>query len=571
MQAGARSRAGDGPGNLGAAPRALGRYRIVAELARGSTSVVYLAIVGGPGGFNKLFALKQLRGALASEPANVTMFLDEARLSARLSHPNVVQTLEIEEAGELPYIVMEYLDGQPLQRVIARARMAGTPLPLHMHLAALGGALEGLGYAHEATGYDGTPLRVVHRDVSPYNVFLTYGGDAKVLDFGIAQATDSNTEAQPATVRGRVAYMSPEHAAGEPTDARSDLFAVGVMMWEAVTGRRFWSNVASETKILNALASRQLPEGRESALAGAPIDLRRVIATAIAVDAQDRYESAAALRQDLNAALRRLTPHGFGTDHIGRHMSAIFVDDRARLQAAIDTQLDVVRGLSTADYAAHPIPRLEGAHATPPPGRTSAPRPAPTTVRRSTPDRALVTVIDPPRPRTTLPPPPAASTPPGLSRSLWPEPDPSRTVRPARWERPTIAALAGALGVALISIVLRGRPSVPASPARPANEPSYAPTVQAPISTPPRPVLPPESARTAEVPTATFPPAPPQPVTPPPPALRPVEQQVPPQPKATILAPARALKPASKPTIPPAGASASRPSRPIDVSNPYAP
>src|SRR4029077_9698455 len=182
---------------------------------------------------------KQLRASLAEDPAFVAMFLAEARLGARLSHPNVVTTLEIEDSEAQPYIVMEYLDGQSMHQVVTSARIAFTPIPLPLHLGAISGALEGLGYAHASVGYDGTPLQVVHRDVSPHNIFITFSGLPKVLDFGIAQTSDSPNMLPPSA--GRASYMSPEQAAGESVDARSDLFGLGVMLWEAATRKRFWS------------------------------------------------------------------------------------------------------------------------------------------------------------------------------------------------------------------------------------------------------------------------------------------------------------------------------------------
>jgi serine/threonine-protein kinase len=349
----------------------LGRYRIVAELARGSTSVVYLGIVAGPGGFNKLFALKQLRATLAEDPANVAMFLAEARLAGRLSHSNVVSTLEIEEQSALPYIVMEYLDGQPLFRAGARARMTGAPLSIPMQLAILNDAVEGLSYAHQALGYDGAPLRVVHRDVSPHNVFVTYGGQAKLLDFGIAQSCEAEGPRQ-GSPRGKVAYMSPEQAAGMNVDARADIFAIGVMLWEAVTAQRFWAQTTSEGHILELLASGRSPVGRERALAGAPPDLQYVIMNATEPDPADRYESAAALQADLQVVFRRMAPSGFNLRDVGRRLGEIFTDDRARLQAAIDTQLELVQ---SATEGAQGVPRL-AAHSTVPPTPTiGSPRP----------------------------------------------------------------------------------------------------------------------------------------------------------------------------------------------------
>jgi serine/threonine-protein kinase len=380
---------------LAAAPRFLGRYRIVAELARGSTSVVYLGIVAGPGGFNKLFALKQLRAALAEDPANVAMFLAEARLAGRLSHSNVVSTLEIEEDSALPYIVMEYLEGQPLFRASARARMTGAPLSVPMQLAILSDAVEGLSYAHQALGYDGAPLCVVHRDVSPNNVFVTYGGQTKLLDFGIAQSREIEGP-RGGSPRGKVAYMSPEQAAGMTVDARADIFAVGVMLWEAVTGQRFWAQTTGETQIIDLLAAGRSPTARESALVGVPPDLQYIIMNATEPDPVDRYESAAALQADLQVVFRRMAPSGFNHRDVGRRLSEIFADDRARLQAAIDTQLELAQG---AGEGGRPIPWLS-AHSTAPPPRVGLDGAMPPDVRQT--ERAVRVATGPSEPAGTL-------------------------------------------------------------------------------------------------------------------------------------------------------------------------
>jgi serine/threonine protein kinase len=322
---------GRGPGSP---PRTLGRYRVVTELGRGSTSIVYLGAVDGPAGFNKLFALKLLRPALASDPALVAMFLAEARVGAHLNHPNVVSTLEIDETGPLPFIVMEYLDGQTLQRLVATARTAFKPLPLHMHLAAISGALEGLGHAHAATGPDGNSLQIVHRDFSPHNVFVTSSGAPKLLDFGCAQSVGA-VSVMP-TSAGHAAYMSPEQVSSEAVDARADLYAAGVMVWEAVTRKRFWPDEASKADILQALAARQLPEARVVALGHAPDDLRDLILKATAPHPSDRYQSASALQEDLQKTLRRITPPTFDLRDLGHRLTTVFATERVRMQAIIN-------------------------------------------------------------------------------------------------------------------------------------------------------------------------------------------------------------------------------------------
>ncbi len=339
-----------------AMPPTLGRYRLVTELGRGSTSIVFLAAVDGPADFNKLFAVKRLRPALAENPTFVRMFLAEARVGAQLNHPNVVSTLEIDETDALPYIVMDYLDGQPLQKLLATAAGAFLHLPLHMHLAALSGALEGLAHAHDAREPDGRPLQIVHRDVSPHNVFVTSNGTPKLLDFGCAQ-----TAGAPWTIptsAGHAAYMSPEQASGDPVDARSDLFSVGVMLWEAIARRRFWPDTATKSEILSALASGALPTTRLTGLANAPPDLRSMALKATAPDPAGRYDRAASLQADLQRALRRITPPTFELRELGQRLTTVFAAERARMQVVINEQQRLARTTGervlTSRHEGHP-------------------------------------------------------------------------------------------------------------------------------------------------------------------------------------------------------------------------
>ncbi len=555
----------------GSPPRTLGRYRVVTELGRGSTSIVYLGAVDGPAGFNKLFALKLMRPALAEDPALVAMFLAEARVGAALDHPNVVSTLEIDETGPLPFIVMDYLDGQPLQRLVSSARIAFKPLPLHMHLAAISGALEGLAHAHAAVG-PGGPLQIVHRDVSPHNVFVTSSGMPKLLDFGCAQTVDAPSVMM--TSAGHAAYMSPEQASGYVVDARSDLYAVGVMLWEAVTRRRFWSDEASKAEILRALSAQQLPDTRVSALAHAPDDLRAILVKATAPDPSGRYQTATALQEDLQRALRRITPPTFDLRDLGQRLVTVFAADRARLHALIKAQQEIAADSSRAGAA----PVTE-----PPPSSRS---------RRQAADARTPMPAVPPSVRPIIAPAPSGPLPSFPMPGEQPRGDSHRRT----W---TIAAVAASLvvGAGLSAMHLRSdepsqasaRASSPpetasaatiAEPARasvaaPDPDPPWVPaTASAPLEAP-RAALPREMApvaasaspadgvRRSAVPLAarSRPTGPPMMVhvesapAPPPPAA-PVAQ------RAAIDQPIGA--PGANPTAP-------RPSPPIDAVNPYGP
>jgi serine/threonine protein kinase len=294
----------------------VGRYRLIAELARGGMGIVFLALVAGPGGFNKLFCVKVLKGAMAEDRKLVSMFLEEARLAAKLNHPNVVQTIEVGSDDGQHFIAMEYLEGQSLYGIQSRGRRAENPFPLSYHVYVLVHLLEGLEYAHTATDFDGTPLHLVHRDVSPHNVFVTYDGRVKILDFGIAKALGSSNDTNTGMLKGKVAYMAPEQAAGEPLDGRADVFAAGVMLWDAVVGQRMWNRSLNDLQILHALMKGAIPDPRE---AKPDIDprLERIILHATAVNAEDRYETAAEMQRDLEAYLDDPGTASFGARDIG--------------------------------------------------------------------------------------------------------------------------------------------------------------------------------------------------------------------------------------------------------------
>src|SRR5690349_8943239 len=235
-----------------------GKYRLIAELGHGGMAEVFLAIASGPAGFNKLLVIKQIRDQLADDPEFLGMFLDEARLAARLNHPNIVQTNEVGNDGERYFMAMEYLDGRGLDHVRRRSKTAGFGLSPSMQLRIIADMLAGLDYAHKLTDFDGTPLNIVHRDVSPQNVFLTFSGHVKLLDFGIAKAANSSHETNAGVLKGKVSYMSPEQARGLKADARADLFSAGVMLWEALTGRRLRGGKNDQEKLW-ALVAADLP------------------------------------------------------------------------------------------------------------------------------------------------------------------------------------------------------------------------------------------------------------------------------------------------------------------------
>ena len=259
------------------------KYQLLMELGKGGMGVVHLAMSRGPQGFTKLLVLKIMRRELLGEPELLQMFLEEARISARLAHPNIVHVFEVGEHEGCPCIVMEYLEGQPLSSMLVRAPEK-PPLPLHLQVLAK--ALAGLHAAHELRDYDGTSLKLVHRDVSPHNLFVLFDGQVKVLDFGIAKAVGSEVETRTGSPKGKIRYMSPEQLIRDPLDRRADVFSVGVLMWEALARRRMWGEM-EEGEVTRALLNQRippLPEGDHI-----PAELRAICARALAPDPADRY------------------------------------------------------------------------------------------------------------------------------------------------------------------------------------------------------------------------------------------------------------------------------------------
>ena len=239
-----------------------GKYQLIAQLGEGGMAQVYLAALAGPrgSGFSKLTVIKRLRASYEEDQEFITMLVDEARIAARLNHPNLVQTHEIGDVDGRYFIAMEYLDGQPYHRiqtrVRARAKKAGGVddgiFTKEMGYVILLDTLAGLHHAHELADYDGTPLGVVHRDVNPQNLFVTYDGQVKIVDFGIAKAVGRGVETRHGVIKGKLTYMAPEQSVGQHVDRRADLFSVGLLLWEVATGRRRWED-ESEGSILRAL------------------------------------------------------------------------------------------------------------------------------------------------------------------------------------------------------------------------------------------------------------------------------------------------------------------------------
>ncbi|HKP55949.1 MAG TPA: protein kinase, partial [Polyangiales bacterium] len=310
----------------------LGKYRRVALLGQGGMGSVYLAFAQGVGQFRKLLVVKELLPELTRKAGFIEMFLDEARLAARLDHPNVVQTFEVGNDDGRYFLAMEYLDGQPLSALLERTREQGG-VPLAVHLQILSEVLSGLQYAHELCDYDGTPLKVVHRDISPHNVFITYHGQIKIVDFGVAKAANASALTHPGVFKGKFGYAAPEQILGGPVDARADVFSVGVMLWQAIAGRRF----AEPTPTAESFHARAV--GAEPRISEVVPDVDPLLAdicdSALAVHPEDRLGSAEEFYNDL-VDYQILTRSRVESNQVAQLMREVFANERRLVHQVIE-------------------------------------------------------------------------------------------------------------------------------------------------------------------------------------------------------------------------------------------
>jgi serine/threonine-protein kinase len=275
----------------------LGPYEVRGQIAEGGMAVVYLGRRHDPTPGE--FALKVIHPRLARDQGFIGMFLDEARLTARLSHPNIVKVYEQQNDGRNLFIAMELLLGQTLTRVWEATSHRDTPLGYEV-IAWIGARVaDGLRHAHELVDEEGVHLEVVHRDINPSNVFITYRGQVKIIDFGLAKALDRVTTTEVGIVKGKLAYMSPEQLFGNPVDHRADLFSLGTTLWEMTCGRRLFkgeTDLETTRKVQAAIVPHPAV-----LLPGYPPALASILLRALAKDPDVRYQTAEELGRDLDA------------------------------------------------------------------------------------------------------------------------------------------------------------------------------------------------------------------------------------------------------------------------------
>jgi serine/threonine protein kinase len=381
-------------------PTSFGRYALFDFIGKGGMAEIFLARQKTDLGGSRRCVVKKILPELANHPTFAEMLVHEAKLAAGLSHANVVQVFDLGRAGDRLFIAMEYVEGFDLNDLLRRCARDKVPLPWEMSVHVVRESLKGLDYAHRRTDDAGRPLGIVHRDVSPSNLLVSFEGEVKVCDFGIARANEAIVQAGDAprqqdlddALKGKAGYMSPEHARGEAVDARADVFAAGIVLWELAAGRRMYKGGEGRAPLIEQARRAEVPDLPTTSLP-AEGALRAILARALAPERDARYPSAAAMQRDLDgyAATAGLMPSPL---KLGDWLSTTFGEQivagrraRERASAALEHGAPVVlEAVSTfkekpvTDFHAPepapsaPIVKAEGA--------APGPAPSPAPVRR---------------------------------------------------------------------------------------------------------------------------------------------------------------------------------------------
>ncbi|HUJ89553.1 MAG TPA: protein kinase [Syntrophorhabdales bacterium] len=327
-------------------PARFGKYILVERLATGGMAQLYRAKILGVQGFEKLIAIKMILPHLAKEHELVSSFIDEAKLAALLNHQNIVQIYDFGSMEDSYFISMEYLFGKDLRAIATKSKGKNLPVSLEHALYIMSRVCAGLDYAHKLKDFQGKPLDIIHRDISPQNIFVTYEGDVKILDFGIAKAASQSTITQYGMIKGKVAYMSPEQAAGKFIDRCSDIFSTGILLYELVTGIRMFTG-DSTMQILAKVREAEF-DPPESVTPGLPAKVFTILNRALAKEPEQRYQSGGEMLRDLEECMVEISlrPTAGG---LAQYMKDLFQDEIT----AEDLMIREVSGITKAEEPEH--------------------------------------------------------------------------------------------------------------------------------------------------------------------------------------------------------------------------
>jgi serine/threonine-protein kinase len=331
-----------------------GKYTLINRIAVGGMAEIFLARQEGLEGFEKTICIKRIRPHLSSQVSFVRMFLNEAKLAAQLNHPNIVQIYDLGRIGESYFIAMEYIHGRDMSRCIPKAEKIGIQFPLVYALKVVTSICEGLYFAHNRTDAYGKPLNIVHRDITPENVMVSFNGTVKILDFGIAKATSQIEQTRAGEIKGKLSYMSPEQCMGKPLDHRSDIFSLGVIAYEWITGYKLFTG-ENEMAILKAIIDGKIypPSYFKEDV---PEAVERILMKALEKDREKRYQSAWDFQYDVDQflATQEFTPSNI---HLSNFMKQLFSDEA-------EAEQQLLQRVATAEHVPDDVMEPEEVGAT---------------------------------------------------------------------------------------------------------------------------------------------------------------------------------------------------------------
>ncbi len=327
-------------------PQRFGRYTLLMPLSTGGMGEVFLARLEGSHGFDKPCVIKKILPHLAKEPGFVSRFVDEGHILVKLSHGNIAQVLDMGVQDDAPYIALEFVDGKDLRRVLARTRERTLPLPLSFVLSVMSRVLDALAYAHRKRSEDDRELNLVHRDVSPQNILISYEGEVKVIDFGLAKSALSVSNTNPSILLGKFMYMSPEQARHKPVDRRADLYSVALCLWELVAGKNPFEDVPSGEMIAR-VGNPTIP-ALNSIDPLCPRALSEAVSKALQVDPAQRFQTAEEFRTALQSILVAIDPSA-GAESTSRFMRDAFASEYQQERRMLASLKEQARSLEAPE------------------------------------------------------------------------------------------------------------------------------------------------------------------------------------------------------------------------------
>lgn len=372
-------------GRIEQVPKRFGKYSLLHRIAVGGMAEIFIARHTGMQGFSRKIVIKKIRPHLSKEQSFINMFLNEAKLAAQLSHSNIAQIYDLGRIEQSYFIAMEYVRGRDMRAVTNKAEKKKIPFPLEYALKVAADTCEGLFYAHRRTDDSGRPLNIVHRDVTPENIMVSFDGEVKILDFGIAKAENLATETKVGEIKGKLGYMSPEQIMGKSLDHRSDLFSLGVVLYEWLTGKKLFAAKHDVDVLRNVVEGKIYPPSyfRQEV----PKAVEEIVMKALERNRQQRYQSAWEMQFDIR---QFLSNHEFNPSniHLSNFIRQIFADDIRRDEAILAKAEEEAEklepdGEATASFVVDETEEgLDKGDHKPP----SKPRKSPSGIRRLTPN-----------------------------------------------------------------------------------------------------------------------------------------------------------------------------------------